>query len=87
MGWASYFEDNIEKVLERAFMSRSFCATRDHPAVITKSMPIVRPIVTLSVVSPPALSAAENRRQIRDTHVLCFEELRPRMRSEFAGRL
>ena len=87
MGWASYFESDLEKAHDRAFMAQSFQNPDKRPITTDKSRPAAAPIVIMSAPPPaPSVSRVERCRQIRDVHVLCLAELRPEARPEYHVR-
>ena len=81
MGWASYFENDLEKAHDRAFMALSFIYSADRPV---DSRPPPQPTNIESQPAPaPVVAIAERWRQMRDVHVLCLAELRPKARLEY----
>jgi hypothetical protein len=81
MGYASCLENNIERADDRAFMAQSF-RFQAVPA------PMKPPRITLDLAAPklasptpisqPRVSVGDRWRDMRDIHVLCLSELRPK---------
>jgi hypothetical protein len=87
MGWASYFESDLEKAHDRAFMAQSFQNPANRPITAAKSPSAAAPITIASTLpSAPSVSRVERCRQMRDVHVLCLAELRPKARPEYHAR-
>lgn len=84
MGWASYFESDLEKIQDRAFMAATmpFPANCRKPAV--QPRPTI-PIVLLTPAAPTARAGIDRARAMRDIHLLCMLELRPKSRYPHAN--
>jgi hypothetical protein len=81
MGWASYFEDNSERALDYALAAQAVEDRVGRTAAMlpVRPAPSTPPIVLRAPPKPtPVISAAERCRDIRDIHVLCLAELRPK---------
>lgn len=100
MGYASYIEDindrRFEGLAAQQWLQRKYSKPSLHatvkaqppaPRVTVELRPLAPPII---IVPPPAptlvISDAERCRQIRDVHVLCLAELRPKARPEYHMR-
>ena len=82
MGFASYYEANVEIAADRAFMARAAEERfRFKPAapVAQAAAPVVKPpLLVLTNPQPDVKRVAERSREIRELHLLCLSEMRPR---------
>jgi hypothetical protein len=81
MGWASYYEKNLEIADDRAFMAArrdSRVPPRIDPAPIKLAPIIIPKSATVSVSAPNSAQIAERSRRLLDVHILCLAEMRPR---------
>lgn len=89
MGYASYFEDINDKRAEKVLTIQSLQCRFAQPAprVTVQPLPLRPPIIVRSPPKvAPAVSVADRCREIRDIHVLCLAELRPKARPAYHSR-
>ena len=78
MGYASCLENNIEKADDCAFMARMF---RFPAALVAVSHPRMTPQFARPKPASAPASIDDRWREMREIHVLCLSELRPKWRA------
>jgi hypothetical protein len=86
MGYASYFEDVVERAIDDAMMGLVFAsgARRHAPpqCVVTAATVPNSPLhVTSRSAEERAFRIAATVRELCEMHILCFSELRPKAQS------
>lgn len=79
MGWASYYENIVEKAVDLALFARP-TALRFTNSAIEAAPPVVSSQIRVRTPfkGPNTVSIAERCRDMRDLHILCLSELRPK---------
>lgn len=80
MGWASYYENIIEKAVDYALLACPAAAGCCQSAPIEAAPCVASPLIFVPapLKAPKIVSVAERYRNLRDLHVLCLSELRPK---------
>jgi hypothetical protein len=81
MGYASYFEDNTDKVYDNKYMRGDYDPRPERKPVSLVASPPLQPVLANVVIPPPvrpdAETVARRERAMHEKHVLALYEMMP----------
>ncbi len=80
MGYASYYENIVERASEPNYLVGPLRLERTRPIEAAPAKRNISPAILISrpVTTPRFVSPAERSRHLREVHILCLSELRRR---------